>query len=465
MPAKSAEQLLALHSRRVRGYHGLGIWGTESVPDPQETALNRTSRNTLWVVTTCAFGLLILVPLFGVLLFAAMSGFFSGDAPSPPAEAAFVIPSLNLADEENAYCLIRAAAASVRWPGAVEETIQGLAEGAAWDMTIAEELIAANGPAFVTLEHAFSLPHGEYKARSSAADETMPDVSECIRLPSLYKIRSRVRLERGDERGAIEDARRIVRLGSALQKSKGPLLSYIIGTAIRDNGLVLLATLLRETALPPTVLKREAQELERCADGGQGLADAFRREYLEVVAALDQELSFRQSPVFKPNKTRSICAKAFRTVVHDATLPMVAAEWRESAQFFVPEEPDGFLQAAKRFLRGNAVGEMALQMTMPNLERPIEVKYFSETKLSLTRTLLALKCYHLEHGELPETLDALVPEYLDAVPLDDFDGKPIRYSREKKIVYSIGRDLIDSGGAPEERPFGNVDEPTVSVDF
>ena len=85
--------------------------------------------------------------------------------------------------------------------------------------------------------------------------------------------------------------------------------------------------------------------------------------------------------------------------------------------------------------------------------------------MALVLVVLALKCYHLEHGALPETLAALVPQYLDAVPLDDFDGKPIRYSRERRTVYSIGRDLVDSGGAPEKQPFGNVDEPTVSVDF
>ncbi len=39
-----------------------------------------------------------------------------------------------------------------------------------------------------------------------------------------------------------------------------------------------------------------------------------------------------------------------------------------------------------------------------------------------------------------------MPAYLDALPVDPFDGRPVRYSREKKIVYSVGKDLVDGGG-------------------
>ena len=50
-------------------------------------------------------------------------------------------------------------------------------------------------------------------------------------------------------------------------------------------------------------------------------------------------------------------------------------------------------------------------------------------------------------GRLPPTLDAVVPEYLDAVPADPYDGKPFRYVPEKAVVYSVSKDLQDSGGS------------------
>jgi len=67
---------------------------------------------------------------------------------------------------------------------------------------------------------------------------------------------------------------------------------------------------------------------------------------------------------------------------------------------------------------------------------------------------LAVRAYETEHGEPPETLDALVPDYLPRIPEDPFDGQPFRYLRrnvpglppEAWAVYSIGENFTDEGG-------------------
>lgn len=64
----------------------------------------------------------------------------------------------------------------------------------------------------------------------------------------------------------------------------------------------------------------------------------------------------------------------------------------------------------------------------------------------LTDTWLALHRYQLKHGQLPETLDQLVPEFLPKPPVDPFDARALRYLRDKKLLYSIGRDRKDDGG-------------------
>ncbi len=50
-------------------------------------------------------------------------------------------------------------------------------------------------------------------------------------------------------------------------------------------------------------------------------------------------------------------------------------------------------------------------------------------------------------------MDELVPDYFDTVPIDVFDGKPMRYSREKKIVYSFGPRMEDTGGDESGEPW------------
>jgi len=78
------------------------------------------------------------------------------------------------------------------------------------------------------------------------------------------------------------------------------------------------------------------------------------------------------------------------------------------------------------------------------------MKCQTQTDVAATRAIVALKAFKMKTGRLPKALDELVPEYLAAVPLDDFDGKPLRYSPEKKILYSVGKDLKDVGGSTKE---------------
>jgi hypothetical protein len=46
-----------------------------------------------------------------------------------------------------------------------------------------------------------------------------------------------------------------------------------------------------------------------------------------------------------------------------------------------------------------------------------------------------------------------VPKYLDEVPADPFDGNPLRMSAKDGgvLIYSIGPDGKDDGGAPLDR--------------
>ena len=44
-----------------------------------------------------------------------------------------------------------------------------------------------------------------------------------------------------------------------------------------------------------------------------------------------------------------------------------------------------------------------------------------------------------------------MPDYLPAVPRDPFDGAPFRYSAERRLVYSVGENLVDDGGTDERQ--------------
>jgi hypothetical protein len=64
---------------------------------------------------------------------------------------------------------------------------------------------------------------------------------------------------------------------------------------------------------------------------------------------------------------------------------------------------------------------------------------------------LALRAYQQEHGQYPDTLQPLAPDYLVRMPVDPFAPNQIlSYHRtgETYVLYSVGPDRIDSGGAP-----------------
>lgn len=85
------------------------------------------------------------------------------------------------------------------------------------------------------------------------------------------------------------------------------------------------------------------------------------------------------------------------------------------------------------------------------------------TVLPLLAAHLALRRFWLARNEYPETLDELVPRYLQAVPLDPFADRELIYKKLATgyLLYSIGHDRVDDGGAPASgfswpRPKGDI---------
>jgi hypothetical protein len=78
-------------------------------------------------------------------------------------------------------------------------------------------------------------------------------------------------------------------------------------------------------------------------------------------------------------------------------------------------------------------------------------------RLEAARCTIAIYVYERKHGARPERLDQLVEaKILPEVPRDPFDGKPLRYSRDRGIIWSVGRDGKDNGGRKPARGEGDA---------
>ena len=109
---------------------------------------------------------------------------------------------------------------------------------------------------------------------------------------------------------------------------------------------------------------------------------------------------------------------------------------------------------------------------LPTVRYPLESdETLAATATAVMRAALtacAVERYRLKNSSnFPEQLDQLVPEFLPAVPSDPFDGRPLRYEvrGEGYVIYSVGADLADDHGRPNQRPRKRGEPKTWDVPF
>lgn len=94
-------------------------------------------------------------------------------------------------------------------------------------------------------------------------------------------------------------------------------------------------------------------------------------------------------------------------------------------------------------------------LLMPPLRRSYRTFIRDEACFRVVRTALAVERYRLDHGVLPDTLEACVPEYVPAeVILDPYNGEPLKFRPEEDggfQVYSVFENLKDDGGERWEK--------------
>ncbi|MBZ1356675.1 MAG: hypothetical protein KY054_02835 [Candidatus Nealsonbacteria bacterium] len=110
---------------------------------------------------------------------------------------------------------------------------------------------------------------------------------------------------------------------------------------------------------------------------------------------------------------------------------------------------------------GKELHDIIVAVVFPGL---LEKKCLEDFSVIGTQLLIAIRAYQIETGKVPASLNELVPEYFFEVPRDPFDGKLIKYSPEKKIIYSVGKDLKDSGGS-EGKNWRTMEDPSFKVEF
>jgi hypothetical protein len=95
-------------------------------------------------------------------------------------------------------------------------------------------------------------------------------------------------------------------------------------------------------------------------------------------------------------------------------------------------------------------GGILLNLLNPATARWDEGARRADATRQAARLAVAAFLYREKNGHFPENLNDLTPEFIFSLPTDPFDGKPMKLKRTDHgiVVYSVGPDMVDNGGAP-----------------
>ncbi len=344
------------------------------------------------------------------------------------------------------------------------DEIEALLRDSKWGPERGEQLLKRHEAVFALLDQGLAKPHFQIPAASSITD-TDPLLSVMRGMGKLVSIRSAYLLKTGQEKAALDEAMKLIRCGHRFEEGGGLLLHFLVGSAVKRLGLERFDSIVTKASLSANDLKPYIADLGCYYVNGRVWGDIYKAEYELNCRVVDDiwrgktgsPAFYRMPYFFLPNDTKRLYADMYRVIIRNGTKNLTAME---RVDFSVPSS---VLGKAGLFLAPNSIGKSLRSVTAPAIERIERKKCAENASVSAAQVLVALKCYKLAHGKLPDRLEQLVPEYFEVVPLDDFDGNPLRYSPAKKIVYSIGEDLKDSGGSTA----GKYDskEPSYKIEF
>jgi len=426
---------------------------------------------------------LLVLPL---VLAGAAAGWLAAHCRDLPGfdDADLRVERATLAPGRDAYVPLRDATQALVWPDD-ERFVRSAFAGEPGTRARVAALVAANERALELADVAFATPALQLPEGALAPGELLG----WRRIVTLLCLRSWLDGETRNTSVALEGFVRAAAFARRMAEARGGTLTHMTtGLAARDEALRALRQFADRSPIDDEDARRTLAALDRLEiDAG-----AWRRAwYAEHAATRERRLALLRTP-FASERTLAgarapgqddlerllgwipagFVAQPNRTLDRLAALTRrFAAEPRGVCVSEAPLAPDAAAVApAPRYayLLPNGLGDVWIERFERASRSVVARRCGADTRLAATRIHLALRAYHAERGELPESLEALVPTYLAALPRDPFGGAPLHYARERRLVWSVGRDGRDAGGladlGSDARETG-FEEPTFALAF
>jgi hypothetical protein len=409
--------------------------------------------------------------LVGLIIILSFLNIFWGRDIPPIDDNDLRFSETEVSKEKNAFYYFNQASEKLSKDKA--ELFRKMAEGKEWDSEFAEKLIKNNEEVFDYFERALELPYFQPHDLSGWRD--LGDIAKLNLIKADYLLRQ------GKEKESLDLILETLRMGQMIEDSpRSVLYSFSVGERIKESGLQRLRMMIPRLTLPTEVLKDYVAGLNQFKANEEGLIKAIKAEYISFAntkSKMDavfvgglpwEKLGMKETPfeiklasklnyLYKPNQTKRMFAEYYRNLVHNASKDCHEMN-------FLEIKPSVNRSKIQMLFTENAVGKTLYNNIAISFSSFFDRKCLEDFSISGTQLLMAIKAYQGDTGELPRSLNDLVPKYFTKIPADPFDGKLIKYSPKKKIIYSVGKDLKDSGGS-EGKDLRTMKDPTFKIEF
>lgn len=362
----------------------------------------------------------------------------------PPLDSDLATSRSDVPDGDNGFLLVVVDPLSVhRGPG---EALREEWSPTGWDEGIIRDVLAKNSGILDRFDRSFDRPLFQVPEAKPPLDTGVSHLMGLQDVASLAAWRARLHQLTGRPAEALADWLRIVRFGRRIEESEGVLITWLVGAAIERTGLEGLAGLVNEADLDREAIDKILRGVSRDDPLSESLVTALRYEYMLARESLElpegQPGGWLARTFYLPNETRHLLVELYRGLVEGArSLP------RDRQPPPLPDRPTATLGSLElpNTLRNH--GGIVLVRSAGALVNDV---FWSADRLRFETTALqvltALRAHTISEGALPGTLEPLVPQLLSGHPDDPYDGEPLRYSREKRLIWSVGEDLEDQSG-------------------
>jgi len=405
-----------------------------------------------------AVGILASTLLAGVIGWVIIAG---RDVP-PPDVSDLTLERPHVPEAENAYTYFLSAAAALHWPEDFDHAsrLGHIEDSCKYETEVVGDLIEKNLPALALVEKGLACRACQLPVYWIGDDADY--LGKWRKLARVFTLKAMREQSAQEYTQAIESCSAAIRFGDVIQANAESSLDYLVGLTMLAGGLRQTRRLMRERGLTAGQLAGLADRLRSLTPPDQGVVRALKGEFRFGVRVVDGiangsldknelSLTLRSFPwprsrsigyLFQPNKTKAEFAEYYRHMIRNA------CRVRSEMDVCDPNERLGLSgNRLKQILTPNVIGRILYGLLSSAIGPLLDAHRRHECSLTGTRLVVTCRAYEATHGDLPDSLEALLPKYLDAVPIDPYDGRPFRYSREKRIVYSVFRDLEDSGGS------------------